>query len=67
MKCPKCKGKLITKDTRHNDDAEETYRRKVCSKCGHTIFTIEYETLASTSFKSQWGRCDRTVKHRHKK
>ena len=63
MKCPKCKGKLITKDTRHNDSASETYRHKVCTVCGHGIYTVEYETIKTETFTRQYNRCSRRFKH----
>ena len=66
MLCPKCEGKLVTKDTRHNHAAAETYRRKVCTACGHTIYTVEYETLKTESFTRQWNRCARDFINRHK-
>ena len=42
MKCPKCKNKTETKDSRLQSD-NSVRRRRVCRVCGHTVRTTEIE------------------------
>ena len=56
MTCPKCNGKLIMLDNSHNDELNETYRRKKCSDCGHVIHTTEFEVDWDETFKKEWSK-----------
>ena len=56
MKCPNCEsGNIGVIDIVHtgiNDN--ETYRKKRCSKCGYTFYTVEYEIIRNPKFYHAW-------------
>lgn len=65
MKCPKCGGKAIVKNTLHTDD-NETYRRIRCihaETCGHVFWTIEYEIEYDDRLKKEIAKCERAQKN----
>ena len=39
MVCPECGGMLIVRDTQSVND--EVLRKRICEKCGNTIYTFE--------------------------
>lgn len=53
INCPKCEGLLKIRDYSKSSDGD-LYRRRVCNKCGHTIFTIEFEVEQTEDFKKDW-------------
>ena len=63
MDCPKCLGKLITKDVVNNPIENEIYRMKKCSSCGHTFFTVEYEVTINKRFEEDWAEHHRSKIH----
>lgn len=54
--CPKCGEVMKVMDTVHTH--EETYRRRVCPKCGGTIFTVEYD-IEYDCIKDTWNKYSR--------
>jgi len=54
MTCPKCNGKLKVVDSVYIPDSNEYRRNKVCTKCGHEIYTIEFEVEVNERFKDEW-------------
>ena len=42
MNCPKCGGKIKTRDSRHIN-CEAVFRVRYCIDCGYKFETIEYE------------------------
>ena len=54
--CEYCGGKLVTKNTVQNTEDEETYRLKKCDKCGHEIYTVEFEVEDNNLFRREWNR-----------
>lgn len=48
MKCEKCGGRMIVKDTR--SDIYITYRKRKCESCGRVIYTEEDEGKFSGHF-----------------
>lgn len=54
MNCPKCNGKIIVSDIVHNDDTQETYRKKKCIDCGHVFYTVEFITEETRQFRRDW-------------
>lgn len=61
MTCPKCGGKIDTKDTRHTPE-NETLRLKECRNCGRRFKSIEFETMADAALERLWRLCDRSNK-----
>lgn len=55
MRCPRCKGKLKTIDSRERDGGLITWRRRECTKCMYRFSTQEIteETLAKHYVKIQ--------------
>jgi transcriptional regulator NrdR family protein len=51
MTCPECGGKIRTIETAQIG-TEETYRRKKCTDCGRTMFTIEFEVDADEKYRA---------------
>lgn len=41
MKCPKCGGKLLVKDSRPAADGSIVKRKRICSVCGEEYFSTE--------------------------
>lgn len=63
MKCPKCGGKAIVKNTLHNEE-NETYRKIECTRattCGHVFYTIEYEVEYDDKLKKELAKCERRI------
>ena len=60
--CPKCGGEVKVRDTRHNDEHDETYRRYVCSSCGIMFFSVEYQVEENEAFFRNWRKADRKMK-----
>ena len=54
--CEYCGGKMITKNTVQNTTDEETYRLKKCDKCGHEIYTVEFEVEDNRQFRNEWNK-----------
>lgn len=59
MKCPKCNNEARAIDTVHNIEENETYRAKKCVKCGHVIYTVEYEVIQNQRFAEEWADAHR--------
>lgn len=58
MTCPKCGGKLLVVDTRHDTKENETYRQKECASCHTYIYSVEYEVFAK-DVQQIWNSLDR--------
>jgi len=56
MKCPKCGSKSYVVDTAQDSAANETYRRRMCEKCKHAFFTIEFEVERDKNFRETWNK-----------
>ena len=68
MNCPNCKGKVTVRDTVHVEKANEIYRKRKCTDCGHTFFTVEFEVDDDDALKGIWAKNYRTKKKKkHKK
>lgn len=52
MRCPKCKGKVRTIDSRSRDGGLITWRRKECSKCLYRFSTQELSEEMLNKIKS---------------
>lgn len=55
MMCPNCAGKVRVLDNVKNPTENEIYRRKTCTECGYTFFTVEYEVVVNKRFKDDWS------------
>ena len=53
--CPNCDAKSKVLCVVHNEDDEEIYRRKKCPKCGHEIFTVEFEVDRTLDFQRTYS------------
>lgn len=51
MKCPKCGARIKTLTIAQNKKANEVYRHKICTKCAHEFFTVEFEFESETGKK----------------
>lgn len=67
MTCPKCNGRLLVTDNAHNDEMNETYRRKKCTNCEHVIYTTEFEVDYDENFQKEWCKNYRSYKRYVKK
>lgn len=56
MKCPKCDGKARVMDTVPNLKEHETYRKRLCLECGHTFYSVEFETEPTARFEGIFGK-----------
>lgn len=56
MLCPKCEGKTKVVDMSYNYVWDEQYRKRVCTNCGHTFYTAEFEVEEDKRFKKEWNR-----------
>lgn len=65
MVCPKCSGETRVIDVVKAKN--ENYRRILCKSCGHTFFTVEYETENNEIFRKNWNRNNRRYKKETKK
>ncbi len=43
MRCANCDFERIDVDRTCRDTAESILRKRKCSRCGHTVFTVEVE------------------------
>ena len=55
MRCPKCEGKLAIKDKVVTSN-DEVLRKRVCEKCEHTLYTVEFEAIVNDGFMKEWHR-----------
>ena len=54
MKCPKCNcDDVKVVDVIHTVE-NEIYRRRKCSGCGKSFFTVEFDIDVTESFKREW-------------
>ena len=67
MICPKCGCEARAIDTVHNHQENETYRAKKCVKCGHIIYTVEYEVIQNQRFAEDWADAHRYRREMKKK
>ena len=56
MHCPKCEGKVTVCDTVHVKKTNEIYRKRKCTDCGHTFFSVEYEVDNDDALGLIWAR-----------
>ena len=64
MNCIKCGAKTKVKDTRHALDVSNMfdpiiYRQRVCPKCNHIMYTIEFEVDNDEKFTREYRRANR--------
>ena len=64
MICPKCGGKIKVLDVRHNTRTNEDYRKRRCTECGYTFFTVEEVARKSRlgRLMSNWSKYSRDKK-----
>ncbi len=55
MPCKYCGGETIVVDGVYNPEQEETYRCRVCTKCGMVFYTVEFSVEISKEFVKTWG------------
>lgn len=56
MLCKFCKCNTIVTDGVDNKDTDETYRLRVCSKCGHSFYTVEFPVEVDARLKKDWAK-----------
>lgn len=54
MLCKYCKSNTIVADSVDNKDTDETYKLRVCTKCGHGFFTVEFPVEIDHRFTEDW-------------
>ena len=54
MLCAKCGANTIVVDGVDNRSADETYRQRVCPRCGNSFHTVEFPVRMTTRFKQDW-------------
>lgn len=60
MNCPSCGVKALVFLTRHDEAANETYRKLRCKECGNKFYTYEFEVDSNTrEFKKFWKSINR--------
>lgn len=62
MLCKYCKTNTIVIDGVDNRDSDETYRLRVCPRCGRSYYTVEFPIDVNERFKKDWA--DHHKKHR---
>lgn len=55
MLCKFCKSNTIVIDGVDNRDTDETYRQRVCTKCGRAFYTVEFPVEVDKRFKNDWA------------
>lgn len=55
MLCKKCGVKTIVSDKSINTENSETYRLRICPKCGESIYTVEFPVEMDRRFKRDWA------------
>lgn len=56
MLCKYCKSNTIVADSVNNKDTDETYKLRVCTKCGHGFFTVEFPVEIDARLKKDWAK-----------
>lgn len=56
MTCPKCNEKTKVTQTVYNPWQRETYRRRMCLKCGRSFHTVEFEVEVNDRFRLDWEK-----------
>lgn len=54
MLCKYCKANTIVADGVDNRDTDETYRLRVCPKCGRSFYTVEFPVEVNDRYKKDW-------------
>lgn len=55
MNCPKCgSGMVFVNRVNTNTQDREIYKEKICLKCGHKHYTVEYEVVENKAFWDAW-------------
>lgn len=55
MLCKFCKSNTIVVDGVDNRTTDETYRLRVCPKCGRSFYTVEFPIVGITErFSKDW-------------
>lgn len=62
MKCPNCDAKMNVVDNSHTPD-NETYRKYRCLKCGHCIYTLEFEVEWTPQVQHEYWKYNRIYKN----
>ena len=65
MNCPKCNGKAKVNRTALDPETKEFYRRRICEKCGHAFYTIEFEIEDTPEFRKIWNDIAPHLKNNH--
>ena len=55
MKCPDCGGLLRGADILHIAENNENFRRRICTKCGKVVYTVEFEVEPDERFRKEWS------------
>ena len=56
MLCKYCKQNTIVTDGVDNRDSDETYRLRVCPRCGRTFYTVEFPVEVDERFMNDWAK-----------
>lgn len=54
MLCRFCKSRTIIADGVDNANLDETYRERVCTKCGRTFYTVEFPIEVTDRLRQDW-------------
>lgn len=54
MLCNHCKSNTVVIDGVDNKDTDETYRLRVCPRCGRSYYTVEFPIEVNDRFKKDW-------------
>lgn len=63
MLCKYCKQNTIVTDGVDNRDSDETYRLRVCPRCGRTFYTVEFPVEVDERFMNDWAKYHKQHKH----
>ena len=61
MTCPVCGERSKVVD--NVDCVDEYYRKRKCTSCGYTFYTVEYETDYNEEVKEMWNKYHRSSKN----
>lgn len=59
MYCKNCGIKTRVIEPRYNTRTDETYRQRICPKCGKVTYTVEFAVDMDDRFKKDWSKCHR--------
>ena len=59
MTCPKCGSATKVCDTRYEEKENEIYRHRICKKCNHDFFTVEFDVEKNDKMINLWKTLSR--------